>query len=159
MGWDRWGSYFRHRVMRLSGTPHAIAGGFAFGAAVSFTPLLGFHILISAALSVLLRMSALSAALGTIVGNPWTFPFIWMLVYGTGVVLTGREPVEFEAAALSLDFLWENFWDVMVPMLVGSIPMAAIAWAAFYFPIRGVVARYQAARRAKLLAARSKESS
>ena len=158
IGWRRWWSYFRHRVGRMSGSPHSIAGGFAFGAAVSFTPFLGFHIVISAVLSILCRMSALAAVLGTVVGNPWTFPFIWAAVYALGVWITGMEPVSFEASSLSAEYLAEHFWDVMVPMTVGGIPAAAAAWLVFYFPVRGAVARYHAARAARRTAKREGEA-
>ena len=44
-GFRRSFSYLWHRIARLPGTPHAIAAGFAFGAAISFTPFIGGHFL------------------------------------------------------------------------------------------------------------------
>ena len=44
MGFVRMIRYVGHRVGRLPDTPHSISVGFAFGAAISFTPLIGFHI-------------------------------------------------------------------------------------------------------------------
>lgn len=75
------------RLSRLKTSPHAIAAGFASGAAVSFTPLLGLHFLLAFALAFLTRGSFLAAALGTAVGNPLTFPFIFAATYWLGALL------------------------------------------------------------------------
>ena len=47
MGWRRAGKYYVFRIKRLPGTPYSIACGFALGAAVSFTPFIGFHFLLA----------------------------------------------------------------------------------------------------------------
>ncbi|MFD1379243.1 DUF2062 domain-containing protein [Fodinicurvata halophila] len=43
--WKRSARYVGHRLGRIPSTPYSIAAGFASGAAISFTPLLGFHFL------------------------------------------------------------------------------------------------------------------
>ena len=78
MGWRRSSRYLMVRIGRLPGSGQAIAGGFAWGAAMSFTPFIGLHILLSAIGAWVSRCSIVAAVLGTIVGNPWTFPFIWI---------------------------------------------------------------------------------
>ena len=45
--WLRSGKYFVKRILRLTGSPYAIAAGVAAGAFTSFTPFLGFHFIIS----------------------------------------------------------------------------------------------------------------
>jgi hypothetical protein len=54
-GWRRSTLYIAHRLGRLPGTPYRVAAGFACGAAVSFTPFVGFHFLLAALLSLILR--------------------------------------------------------------------------------------------------------
>ena len=51
MGWRRLVKYVAFRISRLPNSPRQIATGFALGAAVSFTPFIGFHILIGALLA------------------------------------------------------------------------------------------------------------
>ena len=85
LGWRRYMRYMLHRLARLPGTPHNIAAGFACGVAMSFTPLVGVHILLALFLSWLIGGSLFSAIIGTIVGNPWTFPFIWLWIYNLGL--------------------------------------------------------------------------
>ena len=88
-GWGRTLSYLRHRVARLPGTPESIAIGLACGIAVSFTPLMGFHVLVAALLALVMGGNFLASALGTAFGNPWTFPLIWLWIYKLGTCILG----------------------------------------------------------------------
>ena len=83
-GWKRASSYFFHRLARIPGTPYTLAAGFAFGAAASFTPFIGLHFILGGVLAWIIRANFLSSAIGTAVGNPWTFPFIWVGIYEFG---------------------------------------------------------------------------
>lgn len=150
-GFRRTARYVAHRLARLPGTPHRIAAGFAAGAAVSFTPLIGFHFIGAALLALLLRGNLLASAIGTAVGNPWTFPFIWAWTYGLGRWILGHtRGMTTLPAHLSLIHIFDNFWSIFLPMLVGGIPTAILAWLIFYFPIRNLVKGYQSARRRRL---------
>jgi len=145
-GWHRASLYIAHRLRRLPGTPYRIAAGFACGAAISFTPFIGFHFVGAALLSILLRGSLLASAIGTVVGNPWTFPFIWTWIYVLGQWLLGGEVVSELPAVLSLTYIFERPLEVLWPMTVGGVPTSVAAWFAFFWPVRGAVAEYQYAR-------------
>ncbi len=145
-GWRRASLYIAHRVRRLPGTPYRIAAGFACGAAISFTPFIGFHFVGAALLSILLRGSLLASAIGTVVGNPWTFPFIWTWIYALGQWLLGGEVVSELPAVLSLTYIFERPLDVLWPMTVGGVPTSIAAWFTFFWLVRGTVAEYQYAR-------------
>ena len=159
IGWRRSADYMRHRVGRLPGTPYSIAAGFAWGAAISFTPFIGLHIAFSAAGAWLTRSSILAAAIGTVVGNPWTFPFIWAWIYTSGVWILGREPLELNYAELSLGYLYDHFWQIFVPMMVGGLPSAIVVWGAFFFPMRAMVTKYQLMRRARIARKKNRDIS
>ncbi len=159
IGWRRSVDYLRHRIGRLPGSPYSIAAGFAWGAALSCTPLMGLHIFLSAGGAWVTRANVLAAAIGTVVGNPWTFPFIWAWIYTLGVWILGREPIELNYAHLSLAYLYEHFWAIFMPMMVGSVPTAAAVWAAFYFPMRAMVHKYQVIRRARIAAKKNRDIS
>ena len=97
-GWKRYGRFILLKLHRLGGTPRSIAAGFACGAAISFTPFVGFHMILAAATAFLLRGNIIASAVGTVVGNPWTFPFIWISVLYTGRLMlgeTGAGKIEF----------------------------------------------------------------
>ncbi len=144
-GWRRVGYYLIHRVRRLPGTPHGIAVGFACGAAISFTPFIGLHFALAALLTWSIGGNILASAIGTAVGNPWTFPFIWMWCYRLGSWMLGSGPVDL-SADLSLSFIFDNPWRVLLPMFLGSLPTGVVAWIAFYWPVRRMVEGYHRRR-------------
>jgi len=165
IGWRRAGTYSLHRLARLPGSAYSIAGGFACGAAISFTPFVGLHFILSAILAWIIRANILASAIGTAVGNPWTFPFIWTWLYQTGSWMTSREMLsggkspEFSEvfgnmmeAALSLDvtYLMETAAPVFWPMLVSSVPTGIVMWGVFYVPLKYIVQRYQDRRMLKM---------
>ena len=73
------------KIFRIRDFPEAVAGGLAWGAAVSFTPLLGLHINICFLGTWLMRGNLIAATVGTIIGNPWTFPFFFFIDYKIGL--------------------------------------------------------------------------
>ena len=156
--------YIWHRAKRISASPHKIALGFACGAFASFTPFVGFHFITAGIIAWLCRGSILASALGTSVGNPLTFPFIWWATYNLGGLILGYEHrgeihIELPRGLFWQLFtdpagFWHEFWHVMgpilTPMLVGSIPLGALCGAVVYFLARPAVERYQERRRQAL---------
>ena len=143
MGWRRAGRYYVFRIKRLPGTPYTIACGFALGAAVSFTPFIGFHFVLAGILAWALRANLLASAIGTAVGNPWTFPGIWFGVLWLGSKILGREMPQLSFSDLSVTMIFDHFSTIGVPMIVGGVPSALLAWVVFYIPIRRAIANYQ----------------
>jgi len=149
-GWRRSSTYVAHRLRRLPGTPYRIAAGFASGAAISFTPFIGLHFVGAALLALILRGNLLAAAIGTVVGNPWTFPFIWLWIYGLGKWLIGSDDLTALPQTLSFGYIFENPMRVLLPMAVGGVPTAIFAWFVFFWPLQRAVDQYQRARRRRL---------
>lgn len=161
LGWKRSTQYLFHRIGRLPGTPYSIAAGFACGAAISFTPFVGLHILIGILIAWILRANMMAAVIGTAVGNPWTFPFIWTFIFNLGVWLgaAGGNAIanEFDFQRLfsnsleaiftyDMSYLFETAWPILWPMFIGGIPTFFIAWIMFYFSLRPLITRYQSKR-------------
>ena len=146
-GWRRASAYLAHRVRRLPGTPYRIAAGFASGAAISFTPFIGFHFVGAAVLAFALRANFMASALGTVVGNPWTFPFIWAWTYALGSWMLGAGELDASAVSFTLTEIFDSPSTVLWPMLLGALPTAPVAWFAVYIPASITVAQYQRARR------------
>ena len=152
-GWRRASRYLMHRTVRLPGSPYSIAAGFACGAAISFTPFVGFHFVLAASLAWLLGGSILASAVGTVVGNPWTFPFIWLWTYQFGQWMLGGGAMTPVPEILTLGFIFAHPGRVLLPMTMGSIPTAIVGWFIAYWLVRQLVARYQAHRRSRIAAA------
>lgn len=117
--------FLKYKIFRIKDLPESISIGLAWGAAVSFTPLLGFHILICFLGTYLMRGNLLAAAAGTIVGNPWTFPVIYYVGFEIGSIF--YEP-EIESFDLKISFFIRNFEQLFIPTLIGSFPLAVIMW-------------------------------
>jgi uncharacterized protein (DUF2062 family) len=147
MGWRRASTYYWHRLQRVPGTPESVVAGFACGAAASMMPLMGLHFVLAALFALAVRGSVIASAFGTVVGNPWTFPFIWLGTYKLGALLLGAEdvlPVErpfrtmFAGLAQSIRALdgakfVESVWPIWWPMMVGSIPVTIAAGLLTYW--------------------------
>jgi len=147
--------YFSKRVLRLTATPHAVAAGVAAGAFASFLPYLGFHFIIAAAVAWILRGNLIASAIGTAVGNPITFPFIWGCSLGLGrYVLHGSEPGEVVPLRLGrvlteLDFalLWQ---PLLKPMTVGGAMLGALCGLILYLVTYWAVGLFREQRRKRL---------
>ncbi len=151
MGWGRIFRYWTFKLKRLQGSPYAIACGFACGAAVSFTPFVGFHFIFAAMLAWVLRGNIIASAIGTAVGNPWTFPFIWAGIMWLGTWILGYERGQELPEELTISTIFEQPETVLLPMLVGGLPTGVVVWVLIYFPIRRVVGNYQHHRQARRL--------
>lgn len=154
--------YVMHRLARMPGSSYSVAAGFACGAAVSFTPFVGTHFIWSGLLAWAIRGNVVVALIGTVVGNPWTFPFIWIWLYESGNWLLkgsgahiGQYPDFYSTFAhmtdallrFDLDKLFESAWPVIWPMLVSSVPTSLVVWIAFYIPLKKMIDGYQHRRR------------
>ncbi|WP_293204738.1 DUF2062 domain-containing protein [Parvibaculum sp.] len=156
-GWKRAFQYGWRRVWRLSGTPHAIALGVAAGAFSSCTPFLGFHILVAMLIAWVIRGNLIASALGTFIGNPITFPVIWLAVFEVGRYIVGA-PAGSDpniAHAMQQAGAFDRILPSLVPLAVGSVPVGIVLGCVFYVLTRSGVEAYQSQRR-KLLAERAK---
>ena len=151
-GWARQGIYVAHRIKRLPGTPNRIAAGFACGVAMSFTPFIGFHFILAAMLALTMRGNIIASAIGTVAGNPWSFPFIWIWTYNIGLWLLSRERVGALPDNFSMQYIFDNPLNVLWPMAVGGLLSGTIAWLATFFIMRYIVKRYRLRRRSRLRA-------
>jgi len=164
-GWGRAGRYLWHRVSRLPGSPNSIAAGLACGAAMSLTPFVGAHFFLAAFLVWLIRGNLLAAAFGTILGNPWTFPVIWLGSYHIGALMLRGEnvlpadEVDFTAvfanlvrSTIELDssLFLTAVWPVLSTMILGSVPCVILSWTLIFFLTRRSIEIYQQKRMARM---------
>lgn len=185
MGMKRYRSYIIHRIGRMKSTDEAIAKGFAAGACVSMTPLLGLHFVCAVIVAWLTRGNMVVALIATAVGNPWTFPFIF---YGGhvlgGIVLQNPAPrghFRESMGAMKQFFVdlfswatsgaWQgrfvsgvlDLWDSLLVllhmaqnMIVGGVVMAVVVWFVSYKFILQSVGRYRRFRQRQIKAKKRK---
>ena len=128
----------KYKITKIKDFPESVAVGMAWGVAVSFTPLLGFHLIICYLGTWLMKGNLIAATVGTIIGNPWTFPFIFYLDYkiGTTIFLSRIDYYEFK-----ISFFVENFENLFYPTLLGSIPLALIMWFLTFYTCRNFLVK------------------
>jgi len=132
----------------LPDSNYAISSGFACGAMVSFTPLLGFHFVLAVVFAYLIRGNFIAALIGTVVGNPLTFPFIWGLIYKIGTYVTNikLEKINHE---INFDMIVNQTYEIFFPMLVGGVILAPLVWIITYYIIYSSIASFKKRRNKK----------
>lgn len=146
------------RLLRITEDPHTIALGSAWGIFVSFTPFLGFHLILCTLMCRIIGGSIIASWISSLIGNPATFPlFFWvdhrlgrwlMDLFG---ILHETSPVSFSWENLTFDTLANNMGEVFVPILFGAIIMAPLAAATGYWATYKFVelTRYRRMKRMK----------
>ena len=148
--------YISLSIKRIKGTPQALSLGLATGIAISFTPFIGLHALLAIFISWVIGGSMAAALIGTLFGNPWTFPFIWYFTFEIGQFinygfLSYEEEFSFKVikkevstllAIIKNIIIFANIFELeenvaklkLIPfMVVGSIPLVFISWIFSYF--------------------------
>jgi len=150
MGWKRSFLYIKHRAIRLNASNYSVAAGLAFGASISFAPTLGFHIIQCFFLCLIFRANFIASVLGTLIGNPWTFPLFfvlsykvgWLLLNFTGINIPMAQDIDFSFTAMK-----ETPWAILTPMLVGGYLLALITFPLYYLGFHSMVKAARDARR------------
>lgn len=153
--WARSIRYIGLRLKRLPASPHRIALGFAVGVFMVFTPFLGLQLILCILVAWMVRGSILAAVMGSLVGNPLTYPSIWIATYSLGIMLIGDStPFQLtilqeragdftsalEAASFSgITRTLYNLWQLIKPMAAGSIPIGGLAALLAYVGVRRFV--------------------
>lgn len=149
----------RVKAVRLTGSPHSVALGFAIGLMSAWTPFFGFHIAMALAAAFLLRGSLVAATLGTAFSNPLTIPFILPITWQVGHQMLGRTPDSDATAAalvrqlegLHVAELWHPLFE---PLTFGALPPAIVTGLCCYVATFVGIRRYRAARKMRLAARR-----
>ncbi len=161
MGWVRAALYTKHRIIRLSDSNHKIALGLAFGAAVSFTPIVGTHFIQAGLFAYMFRANLIASLVGTFVGNPWTFPFMWWASISFGSFLfslLGLPASTNLPDHMDFNALWHIITNepfrIFLPWLVGGYLIALISmpinYMIFYNLVKGAKLARKKARERKL---------
>jgi uncharacterized protein (DUF2062 family) len=100
-----------------------------------------------------IRGNLVASALGTFVGNPLTFPFIFLVVYEVGTFMVGVPAGHVDPdieGMVQQAGAFDRLLPHLVPLLVGSVPVGIVAGCVFYVITRSGVEAYQSQRRSLL---------
>jgi uncharacterized protein (DUF2062 family) len=145
--------FFIYRVLHVDDTPHRIALGVAIGIFVTWTPTIGFQMILTVALATLLRSNKAVGVPFVWISNPFTLVPIYYPNYRLGCWMLGRNPLgpAFLAGAGAgsgwleqIQAWWQATWQVFWPLWAGSFVVGLLLGVASYFATRYAVIRYRA---------------
>lgn len=154
-GWKRVFHYVTHRLRRRPGDPKFIAMGVACGVGISFLPFLGVHLLSGYCLARLLKGDIFAMVVGTTIGNPWTFPFMFFGAYHLGNFVMGRvhtpiDGIPFEPVSFSFETIMHDPMALLIPMTIGAVILGILCAIVAYYLVFGMVRGYQSHRKKQL---------
>ncbi len=131
------------KLIRISDTPHSISLGFSIGVFTSFTPLIGVHIILAILLSWILKANYFSSVVGTFIGTPLTYPFIWFASLYVGNIFIPIEDFNLidlgESSFYSLEIL-SNIKPLIPSFLIGGILVGlASAFLSYFFVKKSII--------------------
>jgi hypothetical protein len=147
--------FFIYRVLHVDDTPHRIALGVAIGIFVTWTPTIGFQMVLTVALSALLRANKAVGVPFVWISNPLTLGPVYGPNYLLGCWLLGGRYhgghfLHFLKAAASgsgwmerLNAIWKAMWTIFWPLWTGSIVVGLLLGLLSYFATRWAVIRYR----------------
>lgn len=132
-GYSRALGYLKKRFYRMTESHYSMAMGFTCGAMLSFTPFVGFHFIIAGFVAYLINASIFMAALGTLVGNPWTFPLMWWSSLKVGNWALGYvQPTNLDIT-VEMNSIVSDIYSIMIPWIVGSFLISLVFGPPIYF--------------------------
>ena len=156
MGLSRTLKYYKLRLVRIDDTAYSISAGLAFGCAISFTPAFGTHLIQCMLFCWLMRVNLLASFIGTVFGNPLTFPVLWTVGGTLGVTLFHVFGLDWFLEGFYIPENLDSFWDLpfkfLVPIMIGGYLCAIMSYPFFYYSF---VAMIRAARAARALRRKS----
>ena len=131
-GFQRSFYYLRERILRMSASTHALSLGLACGAAASMTPFLGLHFIIAAVLAYLVRGNLFTSAIGTIVGNPWSFPLIFAADNYVGALVIDQFGLAESLSRLGGDAGPDMPMLFFFKVTIGGVVLAVVSFPIYY---------------------------
>lgn len=138
-----------YRILRLEDPPERIARGAAIGVLMGVLPTFGLGTVLSLAAAFVFRANKAAAILGSLVMNPLTAPFFWMLSAYIGSVLLQENYSSISAHIKDNGFVTGAGWAYVV-FLTGNALVAALATTGSYYIVKQVVIRHRRRKAEKL---------
>ena len=132
-GYSRVIKYLKKRFYRMTESNYSMAMGFTCGAMLSFTPFVGFHFILAGFIAYSINASILMAAIGTLIGNPWTFPFMWWASLKLGKWVLRYTALDNLEQASEIQTIVADIYTIIIPWIVGSFLITFILGPPTFF--------------------------
>lgn len=138
------------RILRIKSTPQDIALGMGLGVFIGLLPIIPLQTVVVLALALLLRCSKLTALIGTLITNPLTIPFFYLIMLRIGRFFLpdgrGRLNPDHWTIGELLQAGWHFYGSILLGGFVIALPSAVLA----YFLTLAVTRAHQARRARKM---------
>ena len=129
------------KLIRVKDSPDKLAVGFACGSMVSFSPFIGFHFLLAVIFAYVLRGNIVASLIGTFVGNPFTFPFIWIFIDQVGNIFFKND--QNFSLELTFESILDQGYEILMPMLIGTIIVSIPIWFVSYYTVKFLMGSFK----------------
>jgi uncharacterized protein (DUF2062 family) len=150
-----------HSILHADDPPHRLALGIALGMFTMVTPTVGFQMLIVVFLAWLFRANKVVGLPIVWITNPATIIPIFFSCYRLGQAILGRPEVGLEWwARMSnrpedwwprVQFYWDRFMEIAVPLWLGSMIVALVLGYVSYYVSYYAIAGYRMRRWGQLM--------
>ncbi|SMP68447.1 hypothetical protein SAMN06295888_11624 [Desulfonatronum zhilinae] len=138
------------KILRLKSSPEDIALGMGLGVFIGLLPIIPLQTVVVLALALLLRCSKLTALIGTLITNPLTIPFFYLIMLRIGRFFLpdgrGRLNPDHWTIGELLQAGWHFYGSILLGGFVIAVPSAVLA----YFLTLAVTRAHQARRARKM---------
>ncbi len=166
--WKRAKDFCVYRILHADDPPHRLALGIAVGMFVTFTPLIGFQMMLSVFLAWLLGANKLVGIPLVWISNPFTIIPIYYPCYRLGCVILGEKVVNSKWSHLGTEwqqlladpattwgvkvrFWWEGLMDFIAPLCLGCLIVGLIFGVVSYYLSLVMIRSYRLRRWGQLM--------
>ncbi|MCA9132496.1 MAG: DUF2062 domain-containing protein [Planctomycetales bacterium] len=168
LAWQRVKDFCVYRVLHADDPPHRLALGIAVGMFVTFTPLIGFQMMLSFFLAWLLGANKLVGVPLVWISNPFTIIPIYYPCYQLGCQLLGvpvvneqwkqlgrqwkellRDPAT--TWGVKVKFWWEGLMEFVTPLCLGCVVVASVMGILSYYLSLYAIRSYRLRRWGQLM--------
>ena len=119
----------------------------AIGVFVGLTPTVPLHTVLAVLIAYLFGKSKLAAAMGVWISNPLFIPFVYLLDYKLGRIITRTTPPPFAVSDFSIHKMIEMGWWISFPLIIGGLVLGSTCAIPSYYITKRVVILYREKRR------------
>ena len=148
------------RFIRIRGDPKDICFGLALGIFLGISPIFGFQLILAVLIAALLKWNKIAAAMGTLISNPLTTPFIYPFAYFVGSSVMGTTtkghlviPRDLATAGRMLEEAPQLLLEMTLGTVLIGLPLAILGYFLSYTALiryRQTIKEKMAIRRQKL---------
>ncbi|TVR42613.1 MAG: DUF2062 domain-containing protein [Planctomycetota bacterium] len=155
-----WWRRFLRSILIINDTPHRVALGVAIGTFITYLPMVGIQMMLSAGLALLTRANVAATVPPVWITNPITIIPIYLFLHWLGNLFVGGPALRWSqlyealaaiAAKRSEEGLWASmrfaandfFYTILWPMTIGGFIVGAINGAIFYWLTYRAISAYQ----------------